>query len=77
METIGLLSGVLLFSVLCLLPEVRAQIWYLTRNDRFDSQLASHQKLSCEWGYTDTDACKMVGKNKDIAIWDELKKFDR
>ena len=26
METIGLLSGVLLFSVLCLLPEVRAQI---------------------------------------------------
>ena len=26
MKTIGLFSGVLLFSVLCLLPEVRAQI---------------------------------------------------
>ena len=28
METIGLFSGVLLFSVLCLLPEVRAMISY-------------------------------------------------
>ena len=28
MEIIGLFSGVLLFSVLCLLPEVRARTWF-------------------------------------------------
>ena len=34
METIGLFSGVLLFSVLCLLPEVRAAVPYVGRQSK-------------------------------------------
>ena len=46
MKTIGLFSGVLLFSVLCLLPEVRAECFASVSEDELcEKCIMNHQNL--------------------------------